>query len=276
MVLVLVIGDMHIPHRSADLPKKFKALLQPGKIQHVLCTGNVVDKLTYDYLRTLASDVHVVRGDFDDATFMPNVANSLPETKNVKIGQFEIGLIHGHQVVPWGDSEALCAQQRQQMCDVLISGHTHQFSTYEIDGKLFINPGSATGSFSPTFGLGKMPTPSVRALSRPSRPGTSRPRPHTHTHEGARVLAACCVRTLLLLLSLALTQAHRPHHASAALSLLRCTTCACCLLLCCAQFVLMDVQQQRIVVYVYELVGDEVKVKKIEHQKAGAEPVQTA
>ena len=60
MVLVLVIRDMHIPHRQAELPKKFKALLQPGKIQHVLCTGNVVDKLTYDYLRTLAADVHVV------------------------------------------------------------------------------------------------------------------------------------------------------------------------------------------------------------------------
>ena len=34
----------------------------------------------------------------------------------------------------------------------------------------------------------------------------------------------------------------------------------------------MDVQQQRIVVYVYELVGDELKVKKIEHTKAGAAP----
>ena len=60
-MLVLIIGDLHIPHRKADLPKKFKALLQPGKIQHILCTGNVVDKLTYDYLRSLAADVHVVR-----------------------------------------------------------------------------------------------------------------------------------------------------------------------------------------------------------------------
>ena len=162
MVLVLVIGDMHIPHRVGDLPKKFKALLQPGKIQHVLCMGNVVDKLTYDYLRTLASDVHIVRGDFDDETFMPNVADSLPETKTVKIGQFEIGLCHGHQVVPWGDSEALCALQRQLQCDVLISGHTHVFSTFESDGKLYINPGSATGAFSPTFALGELPTPSVR------------------------------------------------------------------------------------------------------------------
>ena len=97
-VYVLVIGDLHIPHRVADLPKKFKALLQPGKFQHILCTGNVVDKLTYDYLRTLAPDVHVVRGDFDDATFLPNVADSLPETKVVKFGQFNFGLCHGHQV----------------------------------------------------------------------------------------------------------------------------------------------------------------------------------
>ena len=193
MVLVLVIGDMHIPKRSPDQPKKFKALLQPGKIQHVLCTGNVVDKQTYDYLRTLASDVHVVRGDFDDGTFLPNVAQTLPESKNVKIGQFQIGLCHGHDVVPWGDAEALCALQRQLDCDVLITGHTHIFGAYETEGKLYINPGSATGSFSPTFALEKEPTPS---------------------------------------------------------------------------FVLMDVQQQRIVVYVYELIADEVKVKKIEHQKA--------
>ena len=59
---MLVIGDMRIPHRQSDLPKKFKALLVPGKIAHILCTGNLVDKLTLDYLKSLASDVHVVRG----------------------------------------------------------------------------------------------------------------------------------------------------------------------------------------------------------------------
>jgi vacuolar protein sorting-associated protein 29 len=38
--------------------------------------------------------------------------------------------------------------QRELDCDILISGHTHknQISTY--DGKYFINPGSATGSYS--------------------------------------------------------------------------------------------------------------------------------
>ena len=38
----------------------------PGKIQHILCTGNLCTKESYDYLKTLASDVHVVRGDFDE------------------------------------------------------------------------------------------------------------------------------------------------------------------------------------------------------------------
>ena len=66
----------------------------------------------------------------------------------MQIGNFKIGLIHGHQVVPWGDLESLSAVQRELDCDILISGQTHknQISTY--DGKYFINPGSATGSYS--------------------------------------------------------------------------------------------------------------------------------
>lgn len=61
--MVLVLGDLHIPHRSSGLPVKFKKLLVPGKIQHILCTGNLCTKESYDYLRTLAGDIHVVRGD---------------------------------------------------------------------------------------------------------------------------------------------------------------------------------------------------------------------
>lgn len=45
MVLVLCIADLHIPSRAADLPPKFKALLQPGKIQHILCPGNLNSKV---------------------------------------------------------------------------------------------------------------------------------------------------------------------------------------------------------------------------------------
>jgi len=136
-----------------------------------------------------------VRGDFDESTFLPGVADSFPETKVVTIGQFKLGLCHGHQVVPWGDPESLGALQRQLDCDVLFTGHTHRLSTYESEGKLFINPGTATGAFSAAFKADEEPTPS---------------------------------------------------------------------------FVLMDLQGNSAVTYAYELVGDQVKVRKEEHTKAAA------
>lgn len=37
----------------------------PGKIQQIISTGNICDKETFDYIRTIAGDAHVVKGDFD-------------------------------------------------------------------------------------------------------------------------------------------------------------------------------------------------------------------
>lgn len=47
MVLVLALGDLHIPHRAPDLPAKFKSMLVPGKIQHIICTGNLCIKVCF-------------------------------------------------------------------------------------------------------------------------------------------------------------------------------------------------------------------------------------
>lgn len=63
------------------------------------------------------------------------------------VGQFRIGLCHGHQIVPWGDTESLAMAQRQLDVDILISGHTHKFEAFEHEGKFYINPGSATGAY---------------------------------------------------------------------------------------------------------------------------------
>ena len=54
--------------RSSCLPSKFKKLLVPGRIHHILVTGNLCTKESYDFLKSLAGDVHVVRGDFDDVS----------------------------------------------------------------------------------------------------------------------------------------------------------------------------------------------------------------
>ncbi|XP_796390.1 vacuolar protein sorting-associated protein 29 [Strongylocentrotus purpuratus] len=181
-MLVLVLGDLHVPHRQSGLPAKFKKLLVPGKIQHILCTGNLCTKESQDYLKTLASDVHIVRGDFDETV-------SYPEQKVVTVGQFRVGICHGHQVIPWGDVESLSMVQRQLDVDILISGHTHKFEAYEHEGKFYINPGSATGAYS-----------ALDANTVPS-------------------------------------------------------------------FVLMDIQASTVVTYVYQLMGDDVKVERIEYKK---------
>lgn len=65
------------------------------------------------------------------------------------IGQLKFGVIHGHQIIPWGDAEALSALARQWDVDVLVSGHTHHFEAYEYNERFFLNPGSATGAFLP-------------------------------------------------------------------------------------------------------------------------------
>uniref|UniRef100_A0A3Q3EML7 Vacuolar protein sorting-associated protein 29 n=1 Tax=Labrus bergylta TaxID=56723 RepID=A0A3Q3EML7_9LABR len=181
--LVLVLGDLHIPHRCNTLPAKFKKLLVPGKIQHILCTGNLCTKESYDYLKTLAGDVHIVRGDFDENL-------NYPEQKVVTVGQFKIGLIHGHQVIPWGDMASLALLQRQLDVDILISGHTHKFEAFENENKFYINPGSATGAY----------------------------------------------------------------------SALECNIIP--------SFVLMDIQASTVVTYVYQLIGDDVKVERIEYKKS--------
>ncbi|KAF7722704.1 Vacuolar protein sorting-associated protein 29 [Apophysomyces ossiformis] len=134
MVLVLVIGDLHIPHREHDLPVKFKKLLVPGKIQQIICTGNICDKETLDYLKTIAGDIAVVKGDFDEAM--------------ITHGNIRIGVLHGHQIIPWGDKESLDITARQMEVDVLLTGHTHKFEAFENNGRFFINPGSATGAYS--------------------------------------------------------------------------------------------------------------------------------
>ncbi|CAL5369914.1 unnamed protein product [Camellia sinensis] len=163
MVLVLAIGNLHIPHGAPDLPPKFKSMLVPGEV--------------HDYLKSLCPSLHITRGEYDEDPHHP-------ETKTLTIGQFKLGLCHGHQrffsfgvqefdwllaklefiagrllvavwvfhanhqVVPWGDLDSLAMLQRQLDVDILVSGHTHQFRAYKHEGGVVINPGSATGAYS--------------------------------------------------------------------------------------------------------------------------------
>jgi vacuolar protein sorting-associated protein 29 len=110
----------------------------PNKMHHILCTGNLCSKEQLEALRALAPNVHVTAGDFDDVrarstsvwlVCLVTVCGRctarqelrLPETKVVTIGAFKIGLCHGHQVVPWGEAEALAALRREVRRTVCVS-----------------------------------------------------------------------------------------------------------------------------------------------------------
>lgn len=140
--LVLLIGDIHIPQRAPQLPAWVAELLSTDKIKTVLCTGNVGSAEMVQRLRSIAGGggVHIVKGDMDHGF-------DFPETEVVQIGDFRVGLIHGHQVCSWGDLGALSMWQRKLDVDILVSGHTHKNSISEVNGKYFVNPGSVTGAY---------------------------------------------------------------------------------------------------------------------------------
>ena len=133
--LVLVLGDLHIPTRASKIPAAFKRMLVPNKMQHVICCGNLsVDD--YEELRTLAPNLHVVAGEYDDGSS----GLIFPDSRVIQIGSFRIGIIHGHQILPWNSPEALARMRRKMNVDVLISGHTHKNEVTVEDGVYHINP----------------------------------------------------------------------------------------------------------------------------------------
>jgi vacuolar protein sorting-associated protein 29 len=130
---------------SADDREQFRKLLTPGKIGQIICLGNITDRETYDFLRQTAPDLHIVKGDFDTE------ASTLALSKVVQHGGLRIGFTHGHTIIPHGDAESLLIAARQMDVDVLLWGGTHKFEAYELEGKFFVNPGSATGAFSTSW-----------------------------------------------------------------------------------------------------------------------------
>ncbi|EMC97606.1 hypothetical protein BAUCODRAFT_68156 [Baudoinia panamericana UAMH 10762] len=161
--LVLVLGDLFIPDRAIDIPAKFKRLLTPGKIGQILCLGNLTSPSVFAFLRQVSPDLQLVKGDFD----IPVVSNAPSQqqgqggntaeasfpiptalSKVVTHGSLRIGFTHGDSIVPPGDPDALLIAARQMDVDVLCWGGTCKFEAYEMEGKFFVNPGSATGAVS--------------------------------------------------------------------------------------------------------------------------------
>jgi vacuolar protein sorting-associated protein 29 len=123
-------------------------MLVPNKMQHVLCTGNI-GREQYDELVALAPNVHVVQGDYNPPETNGNSSGlQFPDHTVCQVGQFRIGIVHGHQLLPWNSQDALVRMRQKLQVDILISGHSHQNSVQVVDGYYYLNPGSITGAYS--------------------------------------------------------------------------------------------------------------------------------
>lgn len=162
-MLTLVIGDLFIPDRSLEIPHKFRKLLCPNinsvpsnsKINDVICLGNITSSLeTLQFLYNLTPQFHLVKGIHDDSVLLTQYLSSLagketdvPEQKIISHGNFRIGFTSGSLIVPQGDPLTLLTLARELDVDILVWGATHKVEAYTLEGKFFINPGSATGAF---------------------------------------------------------------------------------------------------------------------------------
>ena len=140
--LVLVLSDILIPLKSPSIDSQFKSILLPNKINHLLCLGNIGNQDTLYWLQSLSPDVHIIKGDYD-------IYQNYPEKKVIQIGSFRLGMIHGHQILPPGNMDALSGIQSELDCDILLSGFTYKYGINIKENKLFMNPGSITGGLSP-------------------------------------------------------------------------------------------------------------------------------
>ncbi|GMF54675.1 unnamed protein product [[Candida] boidinii] len=94
-----------------------------------------------EFLKSISLDFQIVKGEFDRDF-------NLPLSLVFNYDKLKIGILNGFSIIPQNDPLSLLTQARLMDVDILISGGTHKLEAYVLDGKFFINPGSATGVYS--------------------------------------------------------------------------------------------------------------------------------
>lgn len=98
-------------------------------VRHILHAGDVGSA---DVLAGLAAiaPVTAVRGNNDHGAW----ADVLPGTARIELGRVRIVVVHDRNELGGAAAEA---------ADVVVSGHSHRPFVQEVDGRIYLNPGSA-------------------------------------------------------------------------------------------------------------------------------------
>lgn len=130
-----VLSDTHIPGRGRQLPKAVREGLQG--VDLIIHCGDIAAGYVLDQLREIAP-VEAVFGNMDPV----DLKQELPKTQVVKVGDFNVGIVHGDGRFKTIDN-AFNAFPFIHL-DCIVFGHSHIPVITEQEGILMVNPGSPT------------------------------------------------------------------------------------------------------------------------------------
>jgi len=133
-MLVYVLSDLHLSYNN-KLPVWIINKIKNSDL--VLINGDITSKNILDEICSHAKCI-AVRGNCDNL--------KLPSLNVFEIDGIKCGQVHGDSISPRGDWDQLYNLAESLEVNILFTGHTHNYSVYEYKKKLFINPGSATGT----------------------------------------------------------------------------------------------------------------------------------
>lgn len=139
-VELAILGDTHIPSRSASIPAWVRERVRAA--DHTVHTGDFDSPETLDRIATLASgDLTAVAGNDDP----PEI--DLPEVAVLDREDVRFVVTHGNGgSAGYEDRIARVVRQHGGEGAIGVSGHTHEYLDTVFDGRRLLNPGSATGA----------------------------------------------------------------------------------------------------------------------------------
>ena len=139
MKRILVFGDAHIPTRRDIIPTAFYEHIQATDYDLALVTGDLVRENDMRKAMPPLPKSYIVRGNMD-------LEGGYSMHEEIQIDDISILLLHGTQVKPRGDLSQLWDMAKHVNADVIIHGHTHIEGIDLYKGRLFLNPGTISGS----------------------------------------------------------------------------------------------------------------------------------
>ena len=139
-LLIGVISDTHIPSEASTIPDAVINDFKEKNIDYLFHVGDFTSFETYESLFNIfgKDKIVAVLGNMD---FDPELKKILSATMEVEALNHKIFMTHGG-----GSPHSIIKKIKNDFdlsaYDVVIFGHTHNPYKEEIDGKLFLNPGS--------------------------------------------------------------------------------------------------------------------------------------